>query len=341
LARGGDQVHARRGAVDESPERVGDPAQAQRDLGIRSVHWSVDSPRRMRIEPEELARVDVHVCFDAHYLGEGGSQLSLGAGLEALPGCRPGERWPERSGPAISFVGSLGASRVVELRSLLERLDPEQLGFLEELWRSEGDPGAAFEERFGRAYAGAPCLYVDELRSTRRRIEVLSALDPSKLAVFGGADWGRAGGALGGCYAGRAVPYGYDLASLYYHSQVNVNVFHHQCLDSTNSRVYDVLAAGGFLLTEYRPCLEREFEIGRHLVTFASPAEAREKAEYYLAHPPRRDCAAGAGARARAPHVREAVRGDPGAGGGRRTLAQSGVPPTLPGRHPPFDISSG
>jgi hypothetical protein len=278
--------------VDESPERVGDPAQAQRDLGIRSVHWSVDSPRRMRIEPEELARVDVHVCFDAHYLGEGGSQLSLGAGLEALPGCRPGERWPERSGPAISFVGSLGASRVVELRSLLERLDPEQLGFLEELWRSEGDPGAAFEERFGRAYAGAPCLYVDELRSTRRRIEVLSALDPGKLRVFGGADWGRAGGALGGCYAGRAVPYGYDLASLYYHSQVNVNVFHHQCLDSTNSRVYDVLAAGGFLLTEYRPCLDREFEIGRHLVTFTSPTEAREKAEYYLAHPELRDAIA-------------------------------------------------
>jgi spore maturation protein CgeB len=78
---------------------------------------------------------------------------------------------------------------------------------------------------------------------------------------------------------------------------INLNVFHEQCADSTNSRVYDVLAAGGFLLTEDKPCLSREFQPGRHFATFSSPAEAREKVEYYLAHEDEREAMAREGQR--------------------------------------------
>jgi spore maturation protein CgeB len=169
---------------------------------------------------------------------------------------------------------------------------PALLAYLEELAVTPLDPAQPFQEKAGTPYEGAPCIYVDEARSARRRIEVLSALPASALKIFGGADWARAGGAVARAYAGRAVPYGYDLSSLYYHSKINVNVFHEQCVDSTNSRVYDVLAAGGFLLTEYRPCLEREFEIGRHIAAFETAAEARGKVEYYLAHADEREAMA-------------------------------------------------
>ena len=85
-------------------------------------------------------------------------------------------------------------------------------------------------------------------------------------------------------FLARSVAYGADLAAIYYHSAINLNVFHAQCLDSTNSRIYDVLAVGGFLLTEDRPALHREFDVGRHLVTFSDPDDATEKA-IYLSHP--------------------------------------------------------
>jgi spore maturation protein CgeB len=55
-------------------------------------------------------------------------------------------------------------------------------------------------------------------------------------------------------------------------------------MDSPTVRVYDVLACGGFLLTEYRPSLEEEFAVGRDLETFRTPEELRDKIEYYIEH---------------------------------------------------------
>ena len=131
----------------------------------------------------------------------------------------------------------------------------------------------------------------------RRRLNVLRQLPMSKLKIFGGKDWSQLGEPLASCYAGQGLDYGPDLAWMYFHSQININVFHEQCHDSTNSRVYDVLASGGFLLTEDRPCLRREFEPDRHLVTFSTPEEAREKALYYLTHVDEREAIAREGQR--------------------------------------------
>lgn len=284
----------------DRPELSGLASSALRDLGIVNVHWSLDSPRRMRLTADDLELVDLHLCFDAHYLSKTmrrtalqSSQLSLAAGLVPLPGCGPSDApWPRRLGPDLTFVGSLGESRVTRLREVLRQLEPELLAWLEDVAATTEDPADAFEKKTGRPYEGAPCLYVDEVRSARRRIDVLSALPKAALKIFGGTEWARAGGPIASCYAGRSVPYGFDLSSLYFHSRINVNVFHEQCVDSTNSRVYDVLAAGGFLLTEYRPQLEKEFDIGRHLAVFRTAAEARDKAMYYLGHPKEREAIA-------------------------------------------------
>jgi hypothetical protein len=168
---------------------------------------------------------------------------------------------------------------------------------LDALAAAPGDPRPGFEAGTGKRYEGWSCLYIDEVRSARRRIEVLSHLPHRTLKLFGGPDWLTDAGALAECYAGRAVRYGCDLASVYYHALININVFHAQCIDSTNSRVYDVLAAGGFLLSEDQPVLHREFDVGRHLVTFSSPSEANDKVAYYLTHPAERETIAREGQR--------------------------------------------
>lgn len=52
-----------------------------------------------------------------------------------------------------------------------------------------------------------------------------------------------------------------------------------------NSRVWEVLGCGGFLLNEVGNGIESLFVDGRHLVLFSSQAECVDKAMYYLAHP--------------------------------------------------------
>jgi spore maturation protein CgeB len=72
------------------------------------------------------------------------------------------------------------------------------------------------------------------------------------------------------------------------------------------ARTFEVPGAGGFLLTEAAPGLERYFTIGREIATFASPRELVERVRYYLDHPGERDVIARAGhARAIAEHTYE------------------------------------
>jgi spore maturation protein CgeB len=61
------------------------------------------------------------------------------------------------------------------------------------------------------------------------------------------------------------------------------------------ARTFEVPGAGGFLLTEAAPELERYFAIGSEIVAFASPTELVERARYYLANPDERDAIARAG----------------------------------------------
>ena len=49
-----------------------------------------------------------------------------------------------------------------------------------------------------------------------------------------------------------------------------------------SDRVYKVMAAGGFLLTEPWPLMENDFRVGVDLDVFTSPCELKEKVRYYL-----------------------------------------------------------
>ena len=72
------------------------------------------------------------------------------------------------------------------------------------------------------------------------------------------------------------------------------------------ARTFEVPGAGGFLLTEVAPGLERYFALGREIATFDSPAELAEKVRYFLDRPAERDAIARAGhARVIAEHTYE------------------------------------
>ena len=98
-----------------------------------------------------------------------------------------------------------------------------------------------------------------------------------------------------------------DVPALYQHVKVQVDIGRLYQSDIVTMRVFDVLAAGGFLITEPGEALSAFFTPGVELETAASPEELVDKCRYYLAHPEARTRIARAGqARVRTDHTIEA-----------------------------------
>ena len=79
--------------------------------------------------------------------------------------------------------------------------------------------------------------------------------------------------------------YGDDHAKTVSQSRINLNFTH----GGTSDRSYKILAAGGFLLTEPWPDMDRDFEPGRDFDTFEGHRELDHKIRYWLANPEGRE----------------------------------------------------
>ncbi len=92
-----------------------------------------------------------------------------------------------------------------------------------------------------------------------------------------------------GTWRGRRIVAA-DAAKVYNLAKICPNVHHPQTqVGGLNTRTFEVLAAGGFELVDNVAGLEENFEGGREIVSYTSPAHFRELADYYLAHPDERE----------------------------------------------------
>ena len=116
------------------------------------------------------------------------------------------------------------------------------------------------------------------------RLKILSALPADSLNVAGDDNWAQLL-PVKPENLWPTVDYYQQLASFYQASQVNLNITSAQMKTGLNQRVFDVPAAGAFLLTDKREQLFELFEPGREVITYADPAEARHLADWYLKNP--------------------------------------------------------
>lgn len=72
-----------------------------------------------------------------------------------------------------------------------------------------------------------------------------------------------------------------ELAEIFSTSKINLNI-NLQGKSSINYRVFEVLASGGFLLTDEREDLSEYFEIGKHLETYKDIKDLIDKIDFYL-----------------------------------------------------------
>ena len=75
-----------------------------------------------------------------------------------------------------------------------------------------------------------------------------------------------------------------EMPFVFRQSRINLNITMRSIQTGIPQRVWDVLACGGFLITNYQPELEDYFEDGVHLVTYRTADELIDKVKYYLAH---------------------------------------------------------
>lgn len=116
------------------------------------------------------------------------------------------------------------------------------------------------------------------------RERMLAMLTDFKLKIFGWKDWEHS--PLASHYHGPLDAAG--SAKAYRCAAVVLNMNLEPPVNGVNAKTFEICAAGGFQLTDFRTDLPRLFTEGQELAVFKSIGELKEKIEYYLAHPDER-----------------------------------------------------
>lgn len=91
------------------------------------------------------------------------------------------------------------------------------------------------------------------------------------------------------------VDYQAEMPLVFHNSKINLNITSRTIESGIPQRVFDILACGGFCLTNYQPEIAELFEDGVELVMYTDMEDLLQKAEYYLAHEEERQQIARAG----------------------------------------------
>lgn len=78
-----------------------------------------------------------------------------------------------------------------------------------------------------------------------------------------------------------------EMPLIFRHSCINLNITAKSIRSGLSLRIWDILASGGFCLTNYQSELPELLTIGEHLDAYTSMEELEEKTAYYLDHPAR------------------------------------------------------
>jgi spore maturation protein CgeB len=123
--------------------------------------------------------------------------------------------------------------------------------------------------------------YIGKECSHRERIRTLDALSSSfSLHLYTGDEITSIPKAQ---YKGMIDPY-IDVFKVYKSSKINLNITSRTIKTGLPLRIFDILGAGGFLITNNQSELSDFFEDGKDLVTYTNIEDLKYKISYYLAN---------------------------------------------------------
>lgn len=86
-----------------------------------------------------------------------------------------------------------------------------------------------------------------------------------------------------------------EMPKIFHLSRINLNLTSKPIRTGLPLRIWDILGAGGFVLTNYQSEIPEYFEIGKEIEVYTSETELLEKISYYLEHEEERSEIAGRG----------------------------------------------
>jgi len=277
-----------------------------RQSEIPAAVWYVDDPDFIiRAYPQNVSPWVYLFVWDRHYLDDLAAMgfvhltyLPLATDPQLFKPFRTLPTWKFGEIDA-AFVGSTWTQRV---RQQLARFqgDSEKLQIIETAarrfmtspaYKAREDLAAVYSEFFGLSLQEQIDLEAAALwrASQMHRRENIVPLAAQGLQIYGDAAWedflqDKAG------YGGN-IGYNRELPAFYQCVAVNFNLTSLQMKDGLNQRVYDVPAAGGFLLTDFKESL---FDLFREdeVAVYHDQEEARAKLQYFAQRPAERQAIA-------------------------------------------------
>ncbi len=235
---------------------------------------------------------------------EGIFYLPLGADYQRLDALLEGMTEEDRKEYAaeVSFVGSLYTEKCpynrlkgdTYLKGYLDGVIEAQLkiygyNLLEDCITDEvlegfqkAVPFYQFPERAAHNHRAAMAhLYLGNKVTEQERLRLLKRVSEEfELDLYTASDFSPLPRAH---YRGLAKT-ATEMPKIFRLSKVNLNFTSKPIRTGLPLRVWDILGAGGFLLTNFQSEIPEYFEVGKDLETFASEEELVEKVRYYLAH---------------------------------------------------------
>ena len=203
----------------------------------------------------------------------------------------------------VSFIGSLYTEKcpynrlmdeTTYLKGYLDGLIEAQLkvygyNFLEECITDdileefkEKVPFYVFPEKSNpNERAAMAHLYLGNKVTEQERLRLLNAVSENySLDLYTGSD---VSGLPKAHYKGLAKTMT-EMPKIFHLSKINLNFTSKPIRTGLPLRIWDILGAGGFVLTNYQSEIPEYFEIGQDLETYSSEEELLDKIGYYLAH---------------------------------------------------------
>ncbi len=307
LARLRDDLRALRPQFAFFVANLSVPLDVLDELGIPFASWFADNPFRGLDERFAKARMSLF-SWDRAYLDElhdHGLAHVHWLPLAANPNrFTSGPQHPERVAP-LSFCADCGDdlqlsdlpfAEVPGLQAVVDELVEAQA--LEPTRRvpalvHERAAASRTHDLLARALASDTALAreleicVQASAGVRYRRNALLALVTGGLPldVYGPAGWGPQVGGLPRVRVLGWLDNGEPLASLYRSSTLNLNLTIPQLRTALPMRVFDALASGGAVLTDYRADVEELFDPRSELFVARSIPELVELARWLLRHP--------------------------------------------------------
>lgn len=279
--------------------------------GVKYVSWVYDNPEVFLYSYQVINPCNIVLMFDSKQYSvfkEGGintvEYLPLAASTRRLDALKPGREELKKYSADISFVGSLYTERKQYYDEIAPKLKPYTLGYIDGLIRAQLNvDGINFIEenltpeivedmqKASNLYPypdGAETLeylfanfIINRQATIIERREILSLIGKKfglKLYTYSRNKEFSPEGVVN---MGPA-DYFLDMPYIFKLSRINLNITLRSIQHGIPLRAYDILGAGGFLLSNYQVDLARHFVPGEDYVYYEDRNDLLGKIDYYL-----------------------------------------------------------